>query len=146
MRSDKQRLVHDLLDNQPHRNATLAAAGVVLRRRRQWHAAKHIIALLALVSIVSVWLWPQPKAPSSAPVAQAHPKTAAGLRVKLLTDEELLSLFPNTPVGLATLPNGKKLLIFPRPSDAARIMLPVPPTDATAPVSRPSRPIAGGRA
>ncbi len=146
MRSDKQRLFHDLLNDQPHRSATLAAAGAVLRRRRQCRAAKQIFALLALVSIVSLWLRPQPKAPGSTPVAQAHAKTAAELPVKLLTDEELLSLFPNTPVGLATLPNGKKLLIFPRPSDAARIMLPIQPADAAAPASPPTRQIADGRA
>ena len=39
---------------------------------------------------------------------------------RVLTDNELLSLFPNTPVGLVTLLNGKKLLIFPRPEDERR--------------------------
>ena len=34
-----------------------------------------------------------------------------------LTDEQLLALFPNTPVALATLPNGRKKLIFPHPGD-----------------------------
>ena len=45
---------------------------------------------------------------------------AASLAVPQLTDEELLALFPNTPVGLVTLSNGKKLMVFPRPADKAR--------------------------
>jgi hypothetical protein len=31
-------------------------------------------------------------------------------------------LFPNTPVGLASLPDGKKRLIFPRPGDEQRFI------------------------
>ncbi len=36
-----------------------------------------------------------------------------------LTDEQLLAMFPNTPVGLAKV-NGRKVLIFPRAADQAR--------------------------
>jgi hypothetical protein len=34
----------------------------------------------------------------------------------------LLALFPDTPVGLITLENGKKRLIFPRPGDQERFV------------------------
>jgi hypothetical protein len=44
------------------------------------------------------------------------------LQAQSLTDDQLLGFFPNTPVGLATLPDGKKLLIFPRPGDEARFI------------------------
>jgi len=54
--------------------------------------------------------------------ASRTPKPAAARQPQSLTDAELLALFPNTPVGLATLPNGKKLLIFPRPGDQARFV------------------------
>ena len=40
--------------------------------------------------------------------------------IRALTDDELLALFPDTPVGLATLEDGKKRLIFPRPGDEER--------------------------
>ena len=39
-----------------------------------------------------------------------------------LTDAELLALFPDTPVGLITLENGHKRLIFPRPGDEERFV------------------------
>jgi len=52
--------------------------------------------------------------PLAKPVASTQPHS--------LTDDELLALFPNTPVGLATLPDGKKLLIFPRPGDEKRFV------------------------
>jgi hypothetical protein len=42
-----------------------------------------------------------------------------------VTDAELLGMFPETPVGLATLKNGTKRLIFPRPGDQERFMAPV---------------------
>ncbi len=39
-----------------------------------------------------------------------------------LTDQELLALFPDTPIALATLENGKKRLIFPRAADEKRLI------------------------
>ncbi|HWC59130.1 MAG TPA: hypothetical protein VHC44_05490, partial [Verrucomicrobiae bacterium] len=51
-------------------------------------------------------------APSAAPVSQVHE----------MTDEELLSLFPNTPVALASLPDGTKRLLFPRPGDEQKFI------------------------
>jgi hypothetical protein len=50
-------------------------------------------------------------------------KPVASIQPRSLTDDELLALFPNTPVGLATLPDGKKLLIFPRPGDEKRFVI-----------------------
>ena len=38
------------------------------------------------------------------------------------TNDQLLALFPDTPVGLAKLPNGKKLLIFPRAGDEQKFV------------------------
>jgi len=43
-------------------------------------------------------------------------------QVRSLTDEELLALFPDTPVALATMKNGTKRLIFPRPGDEQRFI------------------------
>jgi hypothetical protein len=56
----------------------------------------------------------QASLPLAKPVASTQPHS--------LTDDELLALFPDTPVGLATLPDGKKLLIFPRPGDEKRFV------------------------
>jgi hypothetical protein len=41
--------------------------------------------------------------------------------VQEISDDELLALFPGTPVGLAKV-NGKQRLIFPRPGDEARFI------------------------
>lgn len=49
-------------------------------------------------------------------------KLSPPVRSQSLTDDELLALFPNTPVGLATLPDGRKRLIFPRPGDEKRFI------------------------
>jgi hypothetical protein len=45
--------------------------------------------------------------------------------VRFLSDDELLDLFPGTPVGLATV-GGKKWLIFPRSGDEARFVSRLP--------------------
>lgn len=42
--------------------------------------------------------------------------------VESLTDAQLLALFPDVPVGLATLDNGRKRLIFPRLGDEERFI------------------------
>ena len=43
---------------------------------------------------------------------------------RFITDDELLALFPkDTPVGLATLSDGRKRLIFPHPGDEKRFVI-----------------------
>jgi hypothetical protein len=59
-----------------------------------------------------------PSVQASSPPA----KSVASTQSHSLTDDKLLALFPNTPAGLATLPDGKKLLIFPRPGDEKRFV------------------------
>jgi hypothetical protein len=100
------------------REATLLAGGRILRRRRWRRVALRSFAVVALLGIVTLsiqrTLAPRPRVITSVP---APPGTVHGL-----TDDELLALFPNTPVGLATLENGKKRLIFPRPGDEQRFI------------------------
>jgi hypothetical protein len=44
------------------------------------------------------------------------------VRVQYLTDDELLALFPDTPVGLIKTADGRKRLIFPRPGDEEKFI------------------------
>jgi len=120
MKPEKQSLIHDLLDEQRdrRREATLLAGGRILRRRRWRRVTLPGLAVLTLLALATFLLQrsgPRPPAiltavPSPAPAAQS------------LTDAELLALFPNTPVGLLTLENGRKRLIFPRPGDEERFI------------------------
>lgn len=119
MKPEKQQLIHDLLDDEGRQEATLMAATRVLRRRRQWRVAWRTFALLMLATATAL-LVQQKRKQTLAQVSPANGKPSEPPQVQSLTDEQLLSLFPNTPVGLATLPNGKKLLIFPRPADEAK--------------------------
>ena len=119
MRPEKRRLLHELLDEQSHarREVTLLAGGRILRRRRRWRLAFRgltVVALLALAALSSPYLRRSP----ARPVASQPPSAP----VTSLTDAELLALFPDTPVGLITLENGKKRLIFPRPGDQERFV------------------------
>jgi hypothetical protein len=75
-----------------------------------------LILVVATTLLVKTHKRPQTLAQVSRPANLP----AAAPQARELTDEQLLSLFPNTPVGLATLPNGKKLLLFLRPADAAK--------------------------
>lgn len=119
MRPEKRHLIHELLDGQRHarREVTLLAGGRILRRRRRWRLAFRgftVVALLALAALSSQYLVRSP----GRPVASQPPAAP----VPSLTDAELLALFPDTPVGLITLENGKKRLIFPRPGDQERFV------------------------
>jgi hypothetical protein len=122
MKPEKHQLIQDLLGDESRRDATLHAGGRILRRRRHWRAATRSVAL-ALVATAAILSLEQKKShppfvqtslPPAKPVASTQPRS--------LTDDELLALFPNTPVGLATLPDGKKLLLFPRPGDEKRFV------------------------
>jgi hypothetical protein len=123
MKAEKQQLVRDLLADVQHDEATLSAAGQILRRRRRWRAVRRlVIMVLAMTAIVTLLVERNvSRTKSEASIAVATPtKAKVESPTRALTDNELLSLFPNTPVGLVTLPNGKKLLIFPRPEDEER--------------------------
>jgi hypothetical protein len=120
MKPDQQHLLHDLFEDESRRESTLLAATNLLRRRRQWRIACRLLALILLAAVS--WLLVEQNQPRHQLAHISPPKAIppALPPPQSLTDDQLLLLFPNTPVGLATLPNGKKLLIFPRPGDAAK--------------------------
>jgi hypothetical protein len=120
MKPEKQQLIHDLLESESHGPSTLLAAAAILRRRRQWRATRQIFSLFALAAATFWFIEQKDHRPMAAHSPSAEAKRTGPLQPHSLTDAELLSLFPDTPVGLATLPNGKKLLIFPRPADEAK--------------------------
>jgi hypothetical protein len=110
-----------LLEEQTNarREATLQAGGRILRRRRWRRAAFHSFAAIALLALTALSL--QRLVPRRPPIltAVSPPPTPA---VQSLTDAQLLALFPDTPVGLVTLEDGRKRLIFPRPGDEERFV------------------------
>ena len=120
MKPEKQHLIHDLLDEDrdARREATLLAGGRILRRRRWRRMALRSFAVVAILGIAALsiqrTMTPRPRVLTSVPVPPSE--------VHGLTDDELLSLFPNTPIGLTTLENGKKRLIFPRSGDEERFI------------------------
>ena len=122
MKPEKQRLLHGLLDDEGRREATLLAGSRLLRRRRHWRAVRRGCALALIVVVAGVWVSQSSSRrvmlQASAPAARPAPPADG----HSLTDEELLNLFPGTPVGLATLPDGRKRLIFPRPGDEERFL------------------------
>jgi hypothetical protein len=123
MKPEKQELIHDLLDGDNCRDATLLAGVAVLRRRRHRRTAWRVLALVAVAGLALSLVEQMSERRASAPIATSKTAPPAPLRAKSLTDDQLLGLFPNTPVGLATLPSGKKLLLFPRPGDEARLVI-----------------------
>jgi len=123
MKPEKQNLIRDLLAEDLRREETLLAGARILRRRRHWREARQGIAVLTLI-LAATLLWLERENPSAAPdqIAKMVSQPPPATQVEALTDDQLLSLFPNTPVGLASLPNGKKRLIFPRPGDEQRLI------------------------
>lgn len=122
MKPEKEQLIDDLLEAQNRREATLLAGAQILRRRRHWRTVRRTLALMALAAVAALSIEQNYRPQKSAPAPVAI-QTRVPAQPEVLTDEQLLALFPNTPVGLATLPNGKKMLIFPRPADEARYIV-----------------------
>jgi hypothetical protein len=123
MKPEKQQLIHDLLDGESRREATLLTTAKILRRRRHWRAVGRTFALVAIAGMAVTLMQLSNRQPRPAHTSTTTAQSSAPFPAKSLTDDELLGLFPNTPVGLATLPNGKKLLLFPRPGDEARFVI-----------------------
>ena len=121
MKPEKQNLIHDLLDGKSRGEDTLLAGAQILRRRRQWRATRQVLGLLVLAG-GATWFVEQTNHRQASVQIASPAKSSPPFQVQSLTDEQLLGLFPDTPVALATLPNGKKMLIFPRPGDEARLM------------------------
>ena len=122
MKPEKQQLIHDLLDGESRRETTLLAGAKILRRRRHWRAVTRGLAFVLVLAGAGLWFErmdspkPSVQTPARAAVSPAPAQPQA------LTDDQLLALFPDTPVALATLPGGRKLLIFPRAADEQKFV------------------------
>ena len=123
MKSEKENLIRDLLDSNSTRETTLLAGTRILRLRRQWRIARNATAILAVIVVgIAAYLIQRTSRSSATQISKVIPRSQPSSEVRALTDDELLALFPNTPVGLASLPDGKKKLIFPRPGDEAKFI------------------------
>jgi len=127
MNSDKKRLIHDLMNDggeETRRTETLLAGGRVLRRRRHVRQATRALSVLGLAALATLWVqqWTSHKSTVLVESPKPSPSTPAPAEIQKLTDDELLALFPDVPVGLATLSDGTKKLIFPRTEDEARFV------------------------
>jgi hypothetical protein len=116
MKPEKRILLDDVLGHD-RREATLLAGGKILRRRRFKRAATRSLAFLAVAVLAVVAIHQTPPAT----VVSVKPAPPAA-RVQYMTDDELLALFPNTPVGLIKTADGRKHLIFPRPGDEKKFI------------------------
>jgi hypothetical protein len=124
MKPEKQQLIHDLLGDESRRETTLLAGARILRRRRHWRVATRGLALALVVTATVLSLEQRKLRPTVAQTSPPGSTFAAPAQPRSLTDDELLALFPkDTPVGLATLRDGKKRLIFPRPGDEKRFVI-----------------------
>jgi hypothetical protein len=125
MKPEKQQLLHDLLGDDRCREATLLAGAQVLRQRRQYRAATRILALLLVLSITGICLEREylhrPSTPALAQHSIAAVSTSAP-KPEAISDDQLLALFPQTPVGLLTLSDGHKRLVFPHPGDEQKFL------------------------
>ena len=115
MKPEKRLLIHDLLESQEgdaRRAATLLAGRHVFRHRRWRRAAGRIVVVAVAIAAAAVSLHIRNTTQSGTLATVPTPAAA----IPALTDEQLLALFPNTPVALAKVGN-KKVLIFPREAD-----------------------------
>jgi len=129
MKPEHHQLLHDLLNGQDaaaHRRIVLQAGHRVLRRKRHVRYLTRTLAAAACagLAVLAITRESAPRSRVSKPgdglAAKHSPK--AVFHVQEITDNELLALFPGTPVGLAKV-NGKERLIFPRAGDETRFVM-----------------------
>jgi len=120
MKPEKQQLIQDVMDHDSARESTLVAGVRILRRRRHWRVATRSAAVLAVISLATAWGVKHFSMHTALPQISNAVSTP---QVQPISDDQLLALFPtNTPVGLASLADGKKRLIFPRRGDEAKFI------------------------
>jgi hypothetical protein len=120
MKPEKQLLIDHLLDgaqSPSEREATLLAGGRLLRRKRWTRATSRTFAIAAALALAAIALR-KGLPPERKVLSESHPLAPP---VPSLTDEQLLELFPDTPVGLATI-GDKKVLLFLHPADRERFV------------------------
>ena len=128
MNPEHRQLLHDLLDGRDaaaQRTAVLNAGHRVLRRKRYVRYLTRTLAVatfagLAVLAINRITALHSPTSLGGPRLAATQPARAMS-HMHEISDDELLALFPGTPVGLAKV-NGKQRLIFPRPGDEARFI------------------------
>ena len=120
MKPEKSRLIHELLadDEQQARRAVMLQTGRCALRHRRWRRRGiRVVMFMAVAALLALpvryRLGHRPQQVSVVPASKPA--------VHYLTDQQLLALFPNTPVGLAKVGN-RKVLIFPRESDRERFV------------------------
>lgn len=120
MNPEKRFLLDDVRGD-ARREGTLQAGRKILRHRRWRRAATRTFAVLAVAALAAVAIHPKRPVPA---VAQTDAGKSGPplVRVEYLTDDELLALFPGTPVGLITTSDGRKQLIFPHPGDEEKFI------------------------
>ena len=129
MNPEHQNLLDDLLDTgdaAAQRDAVLNAGSRLLRRRRSARYLRRGLAGAGLAALavlaINRMLAPIPMVCPPDPGLAATPPTRAVSAAYQITDDELLALFPGTPVGLAKV-GGHQRLIFPRPGDETRFIV-----------------------
>jgi hypothetical protein len=122
VKSEKQQLIHDLLGADERREATLRVGARILRRRRHGRVAMQGLVFALVTAVVGFWIERTNSHAPSLPVPSRAAAAPAPTQPRPLTDDELLALFPDTPVGLATLSDGKQRLIFPHAGDEQRFI------------------------
>jgi hypothetical protein len=131
MKPEKQRLLGEVFDEtgmDECRKATLLAANRILRLRRWKRRAAQTVAAMVTATLATLVIQRvnSLQNPGAAPVARVAVPAAPFApipQMHRLSDDELLALFPRTPVGLVTLKDGRKRLIFPRPGDEQRCIV-----------------------
>jgi hypothetical protein len=120
VKTEKRILLEDVLGD-ARREATLLVGGRILRRRRWKRAATRFSAVLAAAVLASVAIHQKRLNPIVAQSVPAMPASPTA-RVESLTDDELLALFPNTPVALISMADGRKRLVFLHPGDEEKFI------------------------
>lgn len=131
MKPEQRRLLQDALAEDAgggRREAILQAGGQILRRKRRVRfVARGLMGVAAVAGVafgvlrLPELMQPYGSATTNALAAATPTAPTTPTLSRSMSDEELLAMFPGTPVALAKV-GDRQYLLFPRPGDEARFI------------------------
>jgi len=118
--TENEELLRDMLATEtPLRESTLQAGLAALRHRRRWRAVRAAMVTVAPLLLLAAWLLRAKQLrhdlashSTRGPIVAVTDVTVEGTRIRVLSDEDLLSFFPGRPVALVGSPGQQQLLLF----------------------------------
>lgn len=116
--TEKENLLADILSEETSpdfRAASLERTLAVVRQRRSRQRAIRMAGAACIVcAFLALSFWKSPRTPEQKNIASVQPSvpTVPGTNIRIINDDELLSMFPDRPVALIGPPEDRQFVFL----------------------------------